>query len=136
MLAVVRTGDTAYGLNVRRELETVTEREIAIGAVCATLDRLEAKGLVISSRPASDADAPSRRVFAVTSLGARSLAFTRAMRERLWLGAEVFWQLLLTDQRSNWYRTNDLIRTEGAGISGPFPAGALEIHRANQKPRQ
>jgi PadR family transcriptional regulator PadR len=89
MLAVVRTGDTAYGMNVRRELETVTEREIAIGAVYATLDRLEAKGLVISSRPASDADAPSRRVFAVTPLGARALAFTRATRERLWLGVKL-----------------------------------------------
>jgi PadR family transcriptional regulator, regulatory protein PadR len=89
MLAVVRTGDIAYGMNVRRELEKVTEREIAIGAVYATLDRLEAKGLVISSRPASDADAPSRRVFSVTPLGARSLALTRAMRERLWLGVKL-----------------------------------------------
>jgi PadR family transcriptional regulator PadR len=89
MLAVVRTSDAAYGMNVRRELETVTEREIAIGAVYATLDRLEAKGLVTSSRPASDADAPSRRVFAVTPHGARSLALTRAMRERLWLGVKL-----------------------------------------------
>ena len=46
MLAVVRTADRAYGMTVRRELEAVTGREITIGSVYATLDRLEAKGLV------------------------------------------------------------------------------------------
>src|SRR5918994_6805150 len=85
MLAVVRTGDEAYGMNVRRELESVTGREITIGSVYATLDRLEAKGLVSSSRiPGSDT--ASRRIFAVTSVGAKSLVQTRGTRERLWTG--------------------------------------------------
>ena len=87
MLAVVRTADDAYGMNVRRELEEVTGRDVAIGAVYATLDRLEAKGLVASTRPA--AEGPSRRVFAVTPAGARSLALTRATRERLWSGVKL-----------------------------------------------
>lgn len=89
MLAVVRTGDAAYGMHVRRELEKVTERDIAIGAVYATLDRLEAKGLVTSSRPTTASDAPSRRVFTVTPAGARSLALTRGVRERLWAGVNL-----------------------------------------------
>ena len=77
MLAVVRTGAHAYGMNVRREPETVTGRSTTIGSVYATLDRLEAKGLVESWRaPATDASV-SRRVFTVTSAGARSLALTR-----------------------------------------------------------
>ena len=89
MLAVVRTGDAAYGMNVRRELETVTERDIAIGAVYATLDRLESKGLVTSARPETSAEAPSRRVFTLTPTGVRSLALTRGVRERLWLGVRL-----------------------------------------------
>lgn len=88
MLAVVRTGNDAYGMSVRRELEEVTNRDVAIGAVYATLDRLEAKGLVTSTRPAP-AEGPSRRVFAVTAAGARSLALTRATRERLWSGVKL-----------------------------------------------
>ena len=88
MLAVVRTGEEAYGMTVRRELETVTGREVTIGSVYATLDRLEAKGLVTSSRTAA-ADSASRRVFAVTPAGARSLAQTRAVRERLWTGVKL-----------------------------------------------
>lgn len=88
MLAVVRTGDEAYGMNVRRELESVTGRDVTIGSVYATLDRLEAKELVASSRqPGSDA--VSRRVFTVTGIGARALAHTRATRDRLWTGVKL-----------------------------------------------
>jgi PadR family transcriptional regulator PadR len=55
--------------------------------VYATLDRLEAKELVASRR--TDVDGQSRRVFSVTRHGARALAETRAMRERLWKGVDI-----------------------------------------------
>ena len=86
MLAVLRTGDEAYGMNVRRELETRTGREVAIGAVYATLDRLEAKGLLTSRR---SRDSTARRIFAVSPMGARALADTHLMRERLWEGVDL-----------------------------------------------
>ena len=87
LLAVLRTHVEAYGMVVRREIERVTGRDLAIGAVYATLDRLEAKGLLTSSRVITDG--PSRRMFAVTAAGARALADTRAMRERLWEGIDL-----------------------------------------------
>lgn len=89
MLAVVRTGTEAYGMSVRRELEEVTGREVTIGSVYATLDRLEAKGLVTSSRVVASSDAPSRRMFIVTPGGAHSLVLTRTMRDRLWSGVNL-----------------------------------------------
>ena len=89
MLAVLRTGTEAYGMSVRRELEGVTGRDMTIGSVYATLDRLEAKGLVTSTRTTATPDAASRRVFAVTPAGARSLALTRSTRERLWKGVKL-----------------------------------------------
>jgi PadR family transcriptional regulator, regulatory protein PadR len=88
MLAVLRRGSDAYGMNVRRELEEVTRRDVTIGAVYVTLDRLEAKGLVASERTARG-DAGTRRVFTVTALGASALSDTRAARERLWAGVEL-----------------------------------------------
>ena len=87
MLAVVRTGDEAYGMRVRHEIERVTERDVTIGAVYATLDRLEAKGLTLSRR--ATVDGMSRRIFAVSARGARALAETRVLRERLWEGIDV-----------------------------------------------
>ncbi len=91
LLCVVRTGDDAYGMAVRREFEAATGRDVAIGAVYATLDRLEAKGLVTSER--ATLDGSSRRLFRLTGEGARALADTRAMRERLWQGIDL-WDLL------------------------------------------
>jgi PadR family transcriptional regulator, regulatory protein PadR len=89
MLAVLRTGADAYGMQVRRELEHVTGRDVTIGSVYITLDRLEAKGLVSSERTAAGPDGSSRRVFSVTATGARALAETRALRERLWAGVDL-----------------------------------------------
>ena len=87
MLAVLRSRAGAYGMTVRREIEAVTGRDVAVGAVYATLDRLEAKKLVTSRR--SRSATVSRRLFAVTAAGARALAESRAMRERLWRGVDL-----------------------------------------------
>lgn len=89
MLAVLRTGGDAYGMAVRRELENVTGRHVTIGSVYITLDRLEAKGLLTSARTVAGPESGSRRVFSVTRDGARALAGTKAMRERLWAGVEL-----------------------------------------------
>lgn len=86
VLAVLRTGDRAYGMEVRREIAAVTGRDVTIGAVYATLDRLESKSLLASAR--ASVDESSRRVFRVTAAGSRVLAETRRMREGLWRGIE------------------------------------------------
>jgi PadR family transcriptional regulator PadR len=86
LVAVLRTGSDAYGMEIRREIERVTGRDLTIGAVYATLDRLETKGLLSSSR--TFGDGPSRRLFALRRAGARALAETRGMRERLWEGVD------------------------------------------------
>jgi PadR family transcriptional regulator PadR len=86
MLAVLHARDDAYGMNVRRELEARTDREVAIGAVYVTLDRLEQKGLISSKRAVGEGG--SRRVFAVTAAGTRALYETRSVRDRLWQGLD------------------------------------------------
>lgn len=87
LVAVVRTGDDAFGMEVRRELERVTGRELAIGAVYATLDRLEEKGLLRSRRVVSEG--ATRRVFQISRTGVSALQETREMRERLWIGVDL-----------------------------------------------
>lgn len=89
LIAVLRTRDEAYGMGVRREIERITGRELAIGAVYATLDRVEAKGLLRSTRRRIEGGGRTRRVFAVTAAGVRALADTHAMRERLWRGVDL-----------------------------------------------
>ena len=87
MLAVVRTAGEAFGMAVRREIETITGRDVAVGAVYATLDRLEAKRLVSSKRATQGG--VSRRLFALTRAGAQALEESRAMRDELWRGVNL-----------------------------------------------
>lgn len=87
LVAVIRAAGDAYGMEVRREIEQVTGRDLAIGAVYATLDRLEQKKLLTSRR--THGAGPSRRLFELSPRGVRALAETRAMRERLWKGIDI-----------------------------------------------
>ena len=87
MLAVVHAGADAFGMSVRREIESRTGRDVAIGAVYATLDRLEAKRLISSVR--SKGAGASRRIFRVTTAGSRALTSTRTMRDGLWRGIDL-----------------------------------------------
>lgn len=86
LVAVVRTADEAFGMEIRREIERVTGREMAIGAVYSTLDRLEEKSLLRSRRELVLGE--SRRVFTLTREGARQLTETHAIREQLWAGVD------------------------------------------------
>ena len=80
VLAVLRLGSQAYGVTVRQEIESRTRREVSIGAVYATLDRLEAKGYVKSrlGDPTPERGGRSKRFFEVTAKGLT--AVNRAQR--------------------------------------------------------
>ena len=79
MLALLRLGDSAYGMSVRREIELRTGREIAIGAVYATLDRLESKDLVESATGSATPERAGRvrRMFLPTPAGLAALQASR-----------------------------------------------------------
>jgi DNA-binding PadR family transcriptional regulator len=49
LLAVLRLGKDAYGVTIQREFALVAGRQISLGAIYTTLDRLEAKGYVSST---------------------------------------------------------------------------------------
>jgi PadR family transcriptional regulator, regulatory protein PadR len=88
LLAVVRLGQDAYGRAILKEVQSRLEREVAAGAVYATLDRLEQKGL-ISSRlgpgTAVRAGRP-RRYYSIENAGVRALNDAKAAVESLWQG--------------------------------------------------
>jgi PadR family transcriptional regulator PadR len=71
VLALLRLEDRAYGVTVRQEIESRTHREVSIGAVYATLERLETKGYVRSHRgePTPERGGRSKRFFRITAKG-------------------------------------------------------------------
>jgi PadR family transcriptional regulator PadR len=79
VLALLRLEDRAYGVPVRQEIEFRTKREVSIGAVYATLDRLETKGYVKSHRgePTPERGGRSKRFFRVTAKGVAAVNRTQ-----------------------------------------------------------
>ena len=89
LLAVVKLAGGAYGRAVLRGAQEGLNREIAAGAVYATLDRLEQKGLIGSRL---DEGTPvragrARRYYLLTAAGATALNESKAALDRMWDGA-------------------------------------------------
>jgi DNA-binding PadR family transcriptional regulator len=88
LLAVVRLGDAAYGLAVRRDLAERTGHELSVGALYTTLQRLEDKGLLRSraSAPLPVRGGRSRRHYTLTGAGARAIRDAERHARSIWAG--------------------------------------------------
>ena len=75
LAALLRLGDKAYGVVVRREIEERSGRAVSIGAVYTTLNRLEEKGHVSSrvGEPTATRGGRAKRFFKLEAAGARAL---------------------------------------------------------------
>jgi DNA-binding PadR family transcriptional regulator len=90
MLALMRLGDGAYGMTVRRELEETADRRVSLGAIYATLDRLENKGLVTSflGAPGNARRGRAKRFFKVRASGLKALQASLASMDRMRRGVD------------------------------------------------
>jgi PadR family transcriptional regulator len=92
LLALVKPrtalGKEAYGRAVLKEVQLRVDRKVSAGAVYATLDRLEQKGLISSEiRPGGDARAGlPRRYYSIEPSGIRALNEAKAAVDRIWSG--------------------------------------------------
>ena len=91
MLALARLGDDAYGVSIRREIESKTGRPVSIGAVYATLARLGDKEFVEfrTSDPLPVQGGRSRKYFHLTEDGSDALAHSTEMLTRMMEGVPV-----------------------------------------------
>jgi PadR family transcriptional regulator PadR len=91
VLALLRLEDRAYGVTVRQEIEFRIKREVSIGAVYATLDRLETKGYVKSHRgdPTPERGGRSKRFFRVTAKGLTAVNRTQRALHTMTKGLEL-----------------------------------------------
>ena len=90
LLAIIRLGDEAYGRAVLSEVQARLGRSVAAGAVHATLERLERKGLVASRLGTGTpirAGRP-RRFYRVKPKALRALNEARAAVDTLWQGLD------------------------------------------------
>lgn len=90
LLAILRMGEGAYGLEVRRELEAAAARTVSRGGFYTTLDRMERKGYLkwVSEVPENSRRQARQRRFSVTGEGMAALKSSRRALITLWDGLE------------------------------------------------
>ena len=82
LFAVLRLAD-GYGATIREEIERRTPRRVSAGAVYTTLERLERRGLVLSSwgEPTPERGGKRKRHYRLSAAGRDALAQSwRAVR--------------------------------------------------------
>ncbi len=91
LLALLRLGNDAYGMEVREEIERRTGREVSYGAVYTTLDRLGRKGFVSHRMGESTAErgGRARKYFAVRPAGREALRDTQRALTEMWEGVRL-----------------------------------------------
>ena len=86
LLIILLLKDDAYGLAIRKALKEEANRNVTIGAVHGTVNRLESKGLIKSfTGEATEIRGGRRkRIFEVTSSGLNALETSRDVKVSLW----------------------------------------------------
>lgn len=88
LLSLIRLGDEAYGVPISQAIEESSGKDVALGSVYITLERLENKGLVSSRLGESTAERGGRAktYFKATPKGFREVRQAQRTLKSLWKG--------------------------------------------------
>ena len=90
LLAIASLEGDAYGMSIRREIERRSGRNVAIGAVYQTVDRLlDKRHLRVAAGPEGRRDGRARRFFTLTPSGAAALRAAAELHARMWAGVRL-----------------------------------------------
>jgi DNA-binding PadR family transcriptional regulator len=91
LLAVLQSGDQAYGVPVQQEVRQRARRDLTLGTIYKALSRLETKGLVASrvGEPTSERGGRAKRYYTVTAAGKRALRENLFALRRMAAGLDV-----------------------------------------------
>ena len=86
LLALMRLGDEAYGVPISQAIEESSGREVVLGSVYVTLDRLEEKGFVSSKlgEPTAVRGGRAKTYFHITAKGLREVRRAQRTLVALW----------------------------------------------------
>lgn len=86
LLSIHHLTTNAYGVTIRQHLKKTIDREVSIGALYSTAERLEKKGYISSKKGEAKAErgGKAKRYFTLTAQGITSLAETKSKLELMW----------------------------------------------------
>ncbi len=91
LLALLRLRERAYGMRIRQEIEERTGRPVSIGAIYATLDRMQSKGYVSSwlADPTAERGGRAKRFFKMEAAGITALKQSQDALNRMLKGVRI-----------------------------------------------
>lgn len=91
LLAILKLGDDAYGSTVRQLLAETIGRDVTIGALYTTLERLEKKGLIEGRKGEATAERGGRakKYFKVSASGQSALRRSKQALSAMWQGVSI-----------------------------------------------
>lgn len=91
LLTLAQLKGKSYGTQIRTTLKELIGRDSSIGALYATLERMEKKGFVSSSvgEPSAERGGRAKRYFELTAEGKSALRKTKQQLNTMWQGLEL-----------------------------------------------
>jgi len=90
-------GKDSYGLKIQDKTSEFAEKEVNLGSVYVTLERLEMKGLVVTAELSETRPEPGgkrRRIYQITPEGQTVLSESLQASVRAYEATESFWEKL------------------------------------------
>ena|SRR5688572_229359 len=86
ILTIAMLHTNAYGVSVKKEIESRLSRNVSMGALHTALVRLENKGYIKSHEGESTEDRAGRpkKYLQITALGKKAMVHTKETRNQLW----------------------------------------------------
>jgi DNA-binding PadR family transcriptional regulator len=86
MLTVGVLYKNAYGVSIKKEIESRLSRKVSVGALQSALKRLEDKGYLKSFEGESTEERAGRpkKYFQITAFGKKAMEYTKNTRDELW----------------------------------------------------
>lgn len=86
----------AYGVSIKKEIESRLSRGVSMGALHTALVRLEDKGYIKSfdGEATEERAGRPRKYFQITALGKKAMAYSKDTRDELWRAIpKVVWEV-------------------------------------------
>ena len=89
LMATAHLRGRGYAVSINDEIKQRFDKSLSLGAIYATADRLEKKGLVTSTlgEPTAERGGKPKRLYNITAFGERALLEAQEAERRLWAGA-------------------------------------------------
>ncbi len=91
LLTLAQLKGKSYGTEIRKTLKQLINRDSSIGALYATLERMEKKGFISSTlgEPTAERGGRAKRYFELSAEGKQALRETQQQLKTMWQGLEL-----------------------------------------------